>query len=464
MPVDTKHPEYELFASDWKRCRDAVAGERVVKAAGEAYLPKLAGQNDKDYKAYLNRALYYEASGKTISGLTGMIFRKPPVREDGGMTDFVEDVTTDGMNLDDFAKGLVSDVLTTARAGILIDYTKLDTPPRTKAEAVAAGARSFFRHYLAESIIYWSENQIRLAEKYKLEKQDDEFEHKQGDQIRVLEVVEGRYQQRIFRKKKNIVTGKMEWEQVELIIPLARGKSLNFIPFVFVGVEGYQGEVEVPPLLGLANVNLSHYRNSADLEHGAHYTGLPQPWVSGINEVDDQGNKQTLKIGSSSAWAFKNPDAKAQYLEFEGKGLDTLVDMMKAKEEKMAALGAQMLTPSARRNEAAETAEIRHMGENSILASLSQTISKALNAALEIAGLWEGKTPATIELNTDFMAKSMTPQMLTALVNTWQSGGISDQTLFDNLKKGEIIDSEKTFEDEQDEIETSSLLTPTEPV
>jgi len=216
-----------------------------------------------------------------------------------------------------------------------------------------------------------------------------------------------------------------------------------------------QGEVEEPPLMGLVNVNISHYKNSADLEHGAHYTGLPTAWIAGITDVDAEGKKRIYKIGSTTAWAFNNEKATAQYLEFEGKGLDTLVDLMKAKEEKMAALGAQMLTPSARRNEAADTAEIRHMGENSILSALAATLSTALNKALEYAALWLGTSPATVELNQDFMAQSMTPQMLSALVKAWVDGAISEETLFENLKEGEVINSEKTFDQEKSEKQTN---------
>ena len=40
---------------------------------------------------------------------------------------------------------------------------------------------------------------------------------------------------------------------------------------------------------------------------------------------------------------------------------------------------------------------------------------------------------------------------------TWQSGAISDETLFDNLKAGEIIAGDRTFEDEVERIQNSTI-------
>ena len=73
---------------------------------------------------------------------------------------------------------------------------------------------------------------------------------------------------------------------------------------------------------------------------------------------------------------------------------------------------------------------------------------------------WAGLQPVTIKLNTDYLPTKMTPQELQALVQAWQAGGISPQTLFNNLKQGEIIAQEVTFEDEQAQIsEATPVLT-----
>jgi hypothetical protein len=232
---------------------------------------------------------------------------------------------------------------------------------------------------------------------------------------------------------------------------------MNEIPFVVFSADGLGFDVKKPPLMGLVNINLSHYKTTADLEHGAHFTGLPTAIITGFTNEDGDND---YRIGSSTAWAFSNDKANAKYLEFTGQGLGALVERLKAKEQMMASLGAQMLMPEARRNESTETAAMRHMGENSILSNISQTLSEGINKCLEFAAKWMDVAPAEIELNRDFMPTPMTPQMMKELVASWQMGAISSMTLFENLKDGEIIRSDKEFDEEQDEIQNGALTLP----
>ena len=458
MAVDSTNKEYNTYKGQWRAARDATSGQRAIHEGKELYLARLTEQSDDEYKTYKNRALFYEATGRTVDGLTGMVFRNDPKIEPGGMQDFIDDVTMTGISLEDFAKQLTMDVLTVGRAGVLVDFPDIDTGALTVGAAKAAGARPFFKHYAAESIINWkAEKEVRLAETIETPDPDDEFGVICVEQIRVLDLDEtGFYRQRIYQKVQQ-QNGSSEWTLINTIEPKASGNRLDFIPFLIADVNGDQYNVNEPPLMGLVNVNISHYKNSADLEHGAHFTGLPTAVITGMNP--EEAETGDWKIGATTAWLISNADAKVSYLEFQGQGLETLERMLQAKESKMASLGAQMLTPDARRNEAAETAGIRHMGENSILSSMSASLSGVLNTALEYATLWlSGTTPATIELNQDFMPQPLSPQMLKELMATWQAGGISAETLFENLKAGEIISSEKTFEEEESEKQTNDVV------
>jgi hypothetical protein len=48
MPVNSTHPECEAALPAWLRARDVIAGEDVVKSAGEKYLPCLEAQTDEE--------------------------------------------------------------------------------------------------------------------------------------------------------------------------------------------------------------------------------------------------------------------------------------------------------------------------------------------------------------------------------------------------------------------------------
>ena len=78
MSVSTTHPEYDLYAPKWRKVRVSIAGEEAVKEAGSEFLPILIGQTSEGYNGYKMRAMFYGASARTVQGLTGAIFRKPP--------------------------------------------------------------------------------------------------------------------------------------------------------------------------------------------------------------------------------------------------------------------------------------------------------------------------------------------------------------------------------------------------
>jgi hypothetical protein len=251
------------------------------------------------------------------------------------------------------------------------------------------------------------------------------------------------YRQRVFEEdKQGLIT-----QIGDDIFPLMNGNTMSFIPFEFIGVRDNSPCVDKPPLLDLVDVNLSHYRTSADLEHGRHFTGLPTPVVCGVQLESGQ----SLSIGSAKAWVFPDPQASATFLEFTGQGLGELREAMREKESMMATLGARMLAPESKGIESAQTASIHRAGENSVLASISQSISISLTHILEWLRDWSNITgEVSVELNRDFVPPTMTAQDLTALVTAWQSGAISHSTLFDNLKQNDIIAADQTFEDEQE--------------
>ena len=78
MPVNSTHPDYDANLVAWQRARDVFAGEDAVKAAAEKYLPRLDCQDDTEYRAYKNRASFFNASARTADGFVGLIFRRNP--------------------------------------------------------------------------------------------------------------------------------------------------------------------------------------------------------------------------------------------------------------------------------------------------------------------------------------------------------------------------------------------------
>src|SRR5689334_16495867 len=119
MPVDTTHPDYNHYLPKWKRAEDVIEGQDAVHKAGVAYLPRLKDQSDEDYQAYVKRAGFYNATWRTIAGLVGMVFRKPPTQDlPVSFKSYTDDIDMRGTTLDQFAKCVVEDVIGMGRIGI----------------------------------------------------------------------------------------------------------------------------------------------------------------------------------------------------------------------------------------------------------------------------------------------------------------------------------------------------------
>ncbi|AEE68528.1 Uncharacterised protein [Bordetella pertussis] len=453
MPVDSKHPLWLANQPRWERCRTALQGRDAVHAAGEKYLPKLAGQDKAEYDAYKGRAMFYGATARTEEALIGMVFRKEPtVTLPAALQPMIEDADLAGTPVDTFIENVTKEVIDVTRVGVLVDYPVASGEFMTVGQAQAAGMRPYLATYKAEAIINWRTARVRgvnqlvlvvLAECYTDPK--DEFTAEEKTQYRVLDLVDGFYRVRIYRTDLN--TPAFEYT------PMMNGKRLPYIPFVLIGRNGEAIDPQKPVLLDLVDVNMSHYRGTADYEHALHFTALPTAVVIG-HELKEG---QALKIGSSEAWVFTDPQADAKYLEFSGQGLDSIKVSLERKEGMMATLGARILAPEKRDAEAAETAKIHRAGENSVLGGIALGVGRSLAKAFRWAAEWAGAGSGTVEvkLNTEFFPAGLTAQDLTALVGALQAAAISPQTFYDNMRRGSIIDDGVTFEEEQDRIEAA---------
>lgn len=474
MPVDSQHPEYTEYFDKWQRCNDVADGQDAIHQAGTLYLPKLSDQTAEEYQAYLKRTPFYNAFWRTLVGLQGMLFRKPPeIVLPPSVEKLMEDVTLDGTPMHLFALELSEEILKLGRVGVFVDYPIVDTETTTKADALAMNLRPLLKMYDAESIINWRTRVINNATVLSMvvlrecvDVRVDEFSCEEETQYRVLDLVDLVWPDGVVRPTYRVRVIKIEdkdGKKVETTIsntfPQIDGKYLESIPFQFIGIDDVNWCVDEPPLIDLVDMNLSHFRTSADYEHGCHFTGLPTPVVSGYTP-EKQGEK--FVIGSLTAWVFPRPDAKANFLEFKGEGLGALERNLAKKEANMAVLGARMLEVQTRAVESAKTASIHRSGEQSMLSSVAQSISIAVTKVLKVFCKFAGAddTNVKFELNRDFFPVPMDSLTVTAIIAAWQNGAMSYETMFRNLQRGEIFRPEDTPETEQQAIKDNPAPLP----
>jgi hypothetical protein len=244
---------------------------------------------------------------------------------------------------------------------------------------------------------------------------------------------------------------RQRWDLIETRTPLRRGRPLPLIPFVFHGPSHSRPAVAKLPLADIIAVNLDHYRLDADYKHGMHFTALPTAWVSGFpKEVE-------LSIGSRTAWVSETPGATAGYLEFTGQGLSSFERALERDERLMAVLGSRLLHDQKKVGETAEAIRLRQSGEDSVLTAIAASLSESLTQVLRWVYWWNSteavpnaltKADVLIRLNTDFGIQGMESKDLTAVVAAWQAGAISQDTMLELFRKGEILPDGRTNADE----------------
>jgi len=458
--VRTTHPTYDKLQPKWQRCSDCVDGQDALHARGEAYIAKLTDEEDKAYKARLMRSDYFNATWRTIAGLTGMAFRKPPtVKVPAAIEPMLADIDLAGCALDDMAKGLVEDMLEYGAFGLLVDY-----PPQPEnvvslsvAAAEAQGMRPLVQYYEIESVLNWRYKRIGNRQMLCLvvlkecaDVAEDAFSHKTEDRYRVLDLDErGVYRQRVFRVDDK--TGKDEQVGND-VFPLMNGKPMAEIPFRIVG------ELDTPPLIDLVDANIAHYQVNSDYRHGLHFTGLPTLFLAGVQ------TENPIYIGGSAAISTTDPNAKAAFIEFTGQGLQPSRDALQSLEQRMAVLGARMLADESKQVETLGATQIKRAGENSILASIASEVSEAIEWALDIFAEWAG-SPGEVayQINRDYGTTGMDGRELTALVAAVQAGEVSSREFFELLQRHDVIDPAKTFEEHQAEVDAQAPLRPLPP-
>jgi hypothetical protein len=452
MPIDSFHPSYASASTAWKRVRNAASGQEAIHAAGKTYLPALPEQTPEEYEAYKSRAVYFNATGRTQEALIGLVNRRSPTHDFSHAAQYlIDDVSNANVTAAALSKLLLSEVLITGRAGLLVEYPHVDETPSSAAAAAAQGLRPYISMYTTESIRNWREARINnvlqpvlvvLEESY--EESVDEWTSETKTQFRELTLIEGVYHQRLWR-----ASASAGYVIVDDIVPISSGAPLTKIPFVAVGSEENTLTPAAPPLSDLVDMNLAHYRTTADYEHACHWVCIPTAWIAG--HMLQQG--EVLKIGSPNAWVFQDANAKTGFLEFTGQGLGPVVQNLASKEQQMAALGARMLAPDKAAAEATQTLQLRANGEYSALASVTNNISEAMTAAIRLMCAWAGISGtdlAAYRLNTDYLPTGLTAQEITALVGAWQSGAISKRSLFAKLQRGEVVAADLSYDDEQE--------------
>jgi len=471
----------------WSVVRDVVSGDNELR--GDTYLPMLNAtdasvENIARNKAYRTRAVWYPATQFTLEGLVGLAFHRDPVTELPTELEYLlKDCDGMGVSLYQQSQAVLSNNLAVGRHGLFVDWSEASGHPVIKA-------------YHAESIINWRYDIVDGKATLVMVVLEEEAEEEDGEwgillvkQWREITINEaGNVQVRLWREDtgvtktkrlvsmgtvQNAATG--EERIIEAVELRSRGKVLTEIPFTFIGSNNNDASIDPAPLYGLAQLNLAHFRNSADYEDSVFFCGQVQPWISGLTEqwrdfmqnpwiIDSNGERRytghKMYIGSRSPLLLPQG---ASFGMAQAQPNSLAKEAMEHKEAQMVAAGARMIEAT-KGNKTATGENNDREATTSVLSLCVSNVSEAYQRAIGFCAIFmdmaekkEGYADA-FKIQQDFVQLQANPQLMAELTKAWQSGLLAKNDVRDFFRRLGLIATERSNDDIDKDVEEEEPL------
>ena len=418
-------------------------GRKTIIANRDLYFSKLDQQSTDQFQAMVSMAPVYILYPKIVDGFVGTVFAKDPILtgvkpED---IDVIANVDLLGNNMAKLSEKIVKDVFENGFCASYNDYS--DTAGQPFIQFIPSS--NFISFRVSEVEGHPSITQFIYTEDIEEDDPDDEFSSIIKTYYTVLDLADNDsgsyYRIRVFKESD-------EADGVDLVsseFPKMDGKPFDRIPMQIHGVDANNYTVKKSPLQDLSDMNISVMQRVVDQVYMLHWTALPTPWITGVDDDDE-----ATTIGPSKAWRLSSSESKVGMLEFSGNSARAHQDYIDNLKEIMASTGAQILKKEGVSRETATSVLVRSAAQTSLVATLVNNLSIQLETILKTHLEWSKITAEgySYQLNDDFIKVDMEPNAQIALVKSWLDGAISHKSLFSKLKEGELIDANQTFEQE----------------
>lgn len=457
-------PEVVYWYPQWRMIRDACEGERRIKELGTYYLPMLEGMEARDYDAFKSRATYYNFTQRTVSSMTGSVFRRQPVITGlpENMLNRLKYIGKDRQDFETFASGATEEIVKLSRYGVLLDL------PMT----VTTEPQPYFCGYTAENILDWDEGEDAEG-RYQctlvvLRETNTGYTPATEGSARKLFV---RYRRLVLEdgptvgskvyvqyvhSRDNADADMTSADKIERIVPLMNGQPLSYIPFQLIGAHQSTFCVEKPPVDDIATLNLSHYRSYAYLEHGRFFAGFPIYYAE-----EPQGGGQTdYRIGASNVWIIPT-GGKAGILELNGQGLKFLENALAQKEMQAVSIGSKLLGGQNMPAKGADQLILEERNEQSVLLKITRQLDKGFTILLKWWASWAGMSDdevAGIEVtfNKDFLFEGVGAREFRAIHMMYKEGVLPIEVVYYYMRKGYVIPDWMSLEEFTDQLQKTS--------
>lgn len=459
----TTSDAYDRMAPRWHLISTLLGGTEAMRGAGEAYLPMHPEETTKGYQQRIGGAVLLNMVQQTLDNLSGKPFKDPiKPNEDvpeGLATTMFDDVDLQGNNLHVFSRQWFEEGLAKAFAHVLIDMPRPapreDGQPRTLDDDRKQGVRPYWVMICPENVLFARAEiidgvevlqHIRIMEYYT---EQDGFAEVCKQRIRVLEP--GLVQIWVPKKKGK---DKEEWALED-----EWQTGLDYIPLVtfYAAREGFmEGK---PPLMDLAQLNVTHWQSTADQRHILTVARFPILACSGASA--DESDR--VVVGPNQILYNSDPNGKFYYVEHAGTAIEAGMKDLEMLERQMSGYGAEFLKKKPG-NETATGRALDSAEATSDLSSMAGVFEDAIAQCLDITADWMrlGSSGGTVEVLKEYEVAEENASAIEFIKYLREKNDLSRKAIIEQAKLMGILpedfDEEADWEQIKQEIEDRTGL------
>jgi hypothetical protein len=459
-PVATPAKYWEDQRPVWSLVDALTGGTRAMREAGKALLPQEPREPEEAYKNRLARSVLTPLYEDTLKKLVGKIMKQPVILEDnvpGAIRRFEDDIDAGGTDIHEWTRRIAFSALNHGITFILVDSPNVQSVEEQEGRRVNRNdvnnglLRPYAVHVKAPQILGWKTEvrsgqvvltQVRISMVTEEDAAEDEFTQIQVNRIHVWEI--GR--RRIYREVDN--DGESSWTlEADSTVDL---EVIPLIPVYGEHVDFMQGK---PPMLEIANLNVTHWQSDSDQRHILHVARVPILFGSGLG--DDERGDFHIEIGPNTM--TRGPQGSdMKFVEHSGAGIEAGSNDLEVLERRISKLGLNMVLKRQAGDTTATSRALDQSEADSPLSMFARHIEKKLEAMFNLFGLFLNLGPdggGDITVYKDFSITMRDGDDIKALGDMRARGDISRKTYWEELKRRNLLGDDFDDESEVDLLE-----------
>lgn len=421
------------MAVHWEPIDICVGGTRALRARAESIVPREPSEAKESYERRIFHATLPPFLNRLASQAAGIILRKGiHIEGDPYWEQWILDVCGDGTTLNEYARRQLITALLYGHSSTIVDYAA-DGTPRTLAEERRLRRKPYLVPVSPPQILGWrtatdstsSElTQVRIRERVVTSK--GAYGEELQDQIRVM--TPGGYE--LWRSPTTTTYGQgPQWELVD-----SGRTSLSRIPLVTTYAQRTGNLMSTPPLEEVAYLCIAYAQRWCDFHHSIHVGANPMLVLRGFDPDSDS----PIGISVNTALLLP-PDGGAEWVQPTSEAFDSQLKCLKELEDQIGRLGINTLTQANLTNAAAEARRLDRVDSDSIMAVISGDLERSITQLFELAAEYVGIEPPTVHIPRDYDSRLLSGNEITAMLQLYMQGAISQETLLRILQDGEVL-------------------------